>query len=237
MTIEHPRAGFLLAPLALLLAGSTYARDDAPVTYSLDLHFSSGSYSGCGSGSVAPAFGCADIATGNEAIAPPLLLSVLLGGVVPHAPGSFGGIGGVQFGIDYPPSVLLGQWTLCTGGAEVPEAAWPAARTGNAITWPQGCLPSVANPAGLVRVGFFTIDAGSTGVVDLIGDPRMDDAAWFYDCEAEGYFLCDALLGSANATIGGSPAAIACGGSCGVVNVPNGQTVATSWGRIKSLYE
>jgi len=237
MTIERPRTGILLAPLAVFFAAFAHARENAPVTYSLDLHFSSGSYSGCGGGVVTPAFGCSDIETGNDAIAPPILLSVLLGGVVPHAAGSFGGIGGVQFGVDYPATVWLGRWTLCTGGAEIPDTSWPGAGSGNAITWPEGCMPSVPNPAGLVRVGFFTVDAGSTGIIELTGDPRMDGGAWFYDCEAEGYFVCDALLGSANATIGGSPAALGCGGMCEIVNVPDGQTVSTSWGRIKSLYE
>jgi hypothetical protein len=228
----------LIAVLGLVAAFVGSARATEPVIVSLDLHLSTGSYSGC-PGDLPSGFACSSIVTSIPSLAPSLQVSLLAGGIVPfERAGEFGGIGGLQFALDYPASAGVETWTLCTGGAEVPAGGWPGAGSGNAVTWAGGCRPETGNAAGIERVGFWTLVPGGAGLIEIAGDPRVNGGAWFYDCNAEGYFICDALLGSADVTPGSNPRAVTCGGSCAIVGTPgNGTTVSASWGQIKSLYE
>jgi hypothetical protein len=214
------------------------AHGDEPVTVSLDLHVSTTTYSGCPP-ELPSSFDCSSIATSIPSAPPALQVSLLAGGVVPfERAGEFGGLGGLQFSIEYPSSAGVVAWTLCTGGAEVFGGGWPGSGVGNAVTWPGGCDPGAGNTAGIERVGFWTLSPESTGILAIDGDPRVNHGAWFYDCNAEGYFICEALLGTANLTPGGPPGAVVCGGSCAIVGTPgNGTTVSASWGQVKSLYE
>ena len=100
---------------------------------------------------------------------------------------------------------------------------WPDTGTGNAVTYTGGCY----NPAGsAARVGYLSIGNGNSGFVNLVNDPRIDNAL-YTDCDATEVTICLGNLGDADLSAGTSPT---CGDACAT------PTVETSWGQIKALF-
>ena len=59
----------------------------------------------------------------------------VVGGVRPGTGyGEPGGVGGIQFGIEYDAPLVVQSWNNCTGGNEIPSDDWPSSGSGNAIT-------------------------------------------------------------------------------------------------------
>ncbi len=129
----------------------------------------------------------------------PIFTWILVGGV-PDVDGEHGGIGGLQFGIQYEPTVEVWVWTLCTGGSEIPQddvdGVWPESGTGNAVTWYDGCYTVTENYDGLTRVGFFTMYPGSHGGIRIMNDPRIGQGEAL-DCAGHEIRLCRSLYGKA----------------------------------------
>lgn len=100
------------------------------------------------------------------------------------------GIGGVTFGIDYNGADgegvdIVGTWTLCSTGLEFPSTSWPAAGSGNIVTWnPQGgCGNTVIEPdnrhatVGMVYVYAYDTDRFSiTRHMLLQAGPALETA-------------------------------------------------------------
>ena len=132
------------------------------------------------------------------------------------------GISAFQFGIGHAGADVL-SWTLCTGGAEIPEEGWPGSGTGNAVTYGGGCyIP----PSSVAKVGFFTLADGASGSMDILPDPRQN-ACWWTDCETTSYVVCDQNLGGADLANGTVPI---CENNCGT------PLSETTWGTIKSMF-
>jgi len=133
-----------------------------------------------------------------------------------------GGIGGIQFGIEYTASVT--GWTLCTGGQEVSEDGWPASGKGNAVTWAGGCYD---HDGGNARVGFFSLEDGATGGMTITADPRTGDAM-YSDCVPASSLICPENLGwDEDFSDGIAPNCDTC---------PGTPTRETTWGRIKDRF-
>jgi hypothetical protein len=139
-----------------------------------------------------------------------------------------GGISRARFGFNH--TLAEFAWSLCTGGSESPEASWPAPETGNDVTWLGDCHHVTANPIGATRIGVLVVPEGASGLIQLIGDPRVGGAL-FYDCDGDFAEICPDLLGGGDATAGGAQGAIACGQLCGVNPIE-----AASWGQVKAFY-
>jgi len=223
--------GVFAAAAAVMIALPAQAQ----YPYSIDITVTPPTYSGCNEASVADgALSCDGLnPNGQNFGGNPNFAWVIVGGVPPEV-GGVGGIAGLQFGVDYEAGVSIGAWALCTGGAEIPQQqprAWPESGSGNAMTWPGGCYPLADNPDGLTRVGWFTVNGGSDGMLDIVEDPRIARAV-ATDCEAELIRVCKQLLGSAdlNTVSGGTMGEVACGGLCPV------PVRETSWGAIKANY-
>ncbi len=130
------------------------------------------------------------------------------------------GIGGIQFGIEHEKDMQ--GWSLCTGGAEIPEDGWPASGTGNAATWGGGCYYP---PGENAVVGFFTLNDGASGWMAITEDPRVGTALWS-DCVPVSQDFAPELLGSLDNSTGGDP-------NCDEIATP---TIESSWGRVKAHY-
>jgi hypothetical protein len=151
---------------------------------------------------------------------------------IPPADGGFGtsgGIGGLQFGIEYDPAFALGAWTVCTGGSEIPDAGWPASGTGNAITWAGGCYPEAGAPDGSTKVGFFSVSSEADATLRLTADPRIG-MALAADCSPTVVELCEDQLGSGSAIEGGR-SQNTCGQLCDATPARE-----VTWGAIKAHY-
>lgn len=231
--------GLAAAAAVLGSVGIAQAQDDV-FPYDLFIHMGPPSYSGCAEGSVADAaLNCSMINPNGVDVGgfAPNFAWVIVGGVPEYEAGSpaAGGIGGIQFGVTYEPSVVVGGWSLCTGGSEIPsgtgpgEVQWPGSGSGNAITWAGGCKEVLANPNGMTRVGFFTINPGSGGFLFLDEDPRIERAQ-AADCDAQIFRICTQALGYAQTTPGGTGGQSTCGYICPV------PTVESSWSSIKAKY-
>ena len=206
-----------LCLLALLVPAAVVAQDlDGDMN--VNVLITQPSYTGCAD----PAFefidqgNCADLS--SDAFPGGAFVWV----VYSHQGGWANGIGGAQFGIDYA-GVQVQAWGLCTGGAEIPEAGWPAAGTGNAATWAGGCYNP---PAGNARVGFFTVGDGAAGTIGVIPDPRINDTQ-YTDCATNLFSTCAGNLGSADLAGGTTPL---CSNNCGT------PVEEASWGRIKGMF-
>ncbi len=218
--------------------------------YGLDVHFTAPSYAMCTDAAVADAaLSCETIqpnyVTGYEVN----LMWILVDGI-PDRVGADGGIGGIQFGIDYPPGVILMSWAVCTGGSEIPqgdERTWPEPFTGNAITWAGGCYEPDGGPDGMTRVGVFVVPQESVGVVRTLCDPRIGIAQGA-DCATTVRTICSFFFGEGDTTPGGTAGVHGCGTSdlhCdgGPYDPPEdtcypGVPVrATTWGQLKQLYD
>jgi len=222
-----------VAIAALWLVTADARADD--FAYTLTWHFTPPSYSGCGDFIVSDgAISCEILDPDfNDLGGQPNFCWAMVGQVPKGTgPGAPGGVGGVQFGIDYDPTVLLSGWTLCTGGSEIPqddpEGTWPAPGTGNAVTWSGGCYLVTENDDGLTRIGYLTIDAASSGYLFFGVDPRIGDAMGA-GCDAATRAICGDMMGIADTTIDGE-GENTCRAKCGV------PVASTSWGRIKALY-
>ncbi len=238
-----------LASTDVVAGGGT--RDLFP--YSINVHFTLPSYSGCNEASVA------DAALSCDAIQPsfvdaggqPNYAWLLVDGVPDGSgPGAPGGIGGIQFGLDYPATVSVGTWTGCTGGTEIPEPDWPASGSGYATQWSGGCRMVTENPDGLTRIGFLVVDAGSDGTLSVACDPRIGrcDVA---DCQAAIFSLCPSYeYGVGDTSPGGTDGVVVCGfdgcadccfdwyfGTIDVGDCREVPTERTTWGGLRSLYD
>jgi hypothetical protein len=119
----------------------------------------------------------------------------------------------VQFGIEYDANVNVLTWVSCTGGQEVPGDGWPASGTGTAITWGTPQYPS--SPDSLVLVGYFIVNAASSGTISLIPDPAIGQAIWSTPApDPEEFPLGQSALGTVDVNGGGqgySPCGLAGG--------------------------
>jgi hypothetical protein len=140
--------------------------------------------------------------------------------VVSRDPDLAGGIGGLQFGIEYTADVLA--WTIC-GYMEIPQAGWPASGIGNAIVLDDGCYEPQTN---MTTVGFFYVETGNVGTFRITPDPRIGQALWA-TCEPSSYEIPLQNLGDVDLSEGFDPTCAVCG--------PN-PSLETSWGRVKALY-
>ncbi len=222
---------FLLIPIAV---GTTHAVD----SYSIDVMFIAPSYSGCNDSVVADGnLACdridAEILDLGELT--PNFAELVVGGVpVGAGPGVSGGIGGIQFGIEYVPSLDLYGWTLCTGGSEIPQVepvAWPASGSGNAVTWSDGCYLVTDNDDGVTKIGFFSVRSGGPGFLRAAGDPRIGGIALVADCLPTTFEICRAHLGWGDVEVDGPGGHVACGTSCADPLVE-----VSTWSRVKALY-
>lgn len=84
-------------------------------------------------------------------------------------------LAGVQFGIHYDATVSVNSWTRCTSGLDIPEDGWPDSGTAIALAFPE-ILPT--GPDSLVALGFFTIEGGSSGSIQVTDDARIGEAVW-----------------------------------------------------------
>jgi hypothetical protein len=145
-----------------------------------------------------------------------------------------GGIGGIQFGVEYNPGIAVQGWTLCTGGAEIPEdgpgGAWPASGTGNALTWNEGCYEVTENDDGVTAIGFLSLDAASTGLLRITADPRIGEAH-MVDCGIFTHMICPDLFGTFDSATEGDKGQNPCGETC-----KSSPVRAVTWGSIKDLY-
>ena len=137
------------------------------------------------------------------------------------------GIGGLQFGIEYSPDLQV-FWTLCNGGSEIPSPSWPQSGSGNALTFPGGCVrPGVEN----LFVGYFSVNEWSDeSFIRLTPDPRIGGDALIASCAPEGALsgICPSHLAGGLLDGGLKPV---CGTTCGGVPVAE-----SSWSNVKSLY-
>jgi hypothetical protein len=221
-----------------LLGVSPALAGDSDFPFTINIDFNPPSYSGCADpGLNDSALSCGAIDNDlNDYDGAPNFGWLLVGGIPEGTGGGApGGIGGIQFGISYDETFVVGSWTLCTGGSQIPQddlmGTWPESGTGNAATWAGGCHLVDQNPDGLTAIGFLEVDANSNGVIDIMGDPRIGEAL-AADCAASALRICDQLLGRGFAFGGGERAGegVTCGFMCAV------PTRSTSWGAIKSLF-
>jgi len=223
-----------------LVAGAAQADDSYP--YSVFLHFTQPSFAGCdetvGGFMQDALLNCGVIDTGASDYGSfsPNFLWILVGNVPDGTgPGAPGGIGGLQFGIEYDATVALGGgFSLCTGGSAIPQddlqGSWPQSGTGNAVTWGGGCGLVTDNEDGVTTVGFIPIAPGSSGIFSIIGDPRIDGIVEAADCDTNPTRVCTQALGSADATVGGTGGESTCGIKCAT------PVAETTWGSLKSMY-
>jgi len=206
---------------------------------SLDVHFTIPSYSQCAEASVMDAALSCESLNGTYSdfgFDAPNFAWIIVGRVEPTGgPGSAGGIGGVQFGIEYDPGLVVvsastGGWALCTGGEELPETGWPKSGYGNAATWTGGCYEVTDNPDGMTRVGYFPVRAIGPAEMRVVEDPRRGRAV-VIDCDGVEALLCRQLLGTGHTEEGLAEAG--CRHDCIAGRTP---TRTASWGSLKSLY-
>jgi hypothetical protein len=206
--------------------------------YTLGMHFLPPSYVGCNEPAAADAaLNCTTLdpnAIDVGAFAPNFLWLVVTGVPAGTGAGAPGGIGGIQFGIEYDPTVVLGgPFTLCTGGSAIPQddldGTWPASGTGNALTFGGGCKLVTDNPDGVTKLGFIPINPGSSGLIRFIEDPRIGEAQ-AAGCDASIARICRQSMGIGDVTIGGGRGENKCGFLCPV------PVQDASWGSIKSIY-
>ncbi len=234
-----------LALIAAVCFLTVPAQADDTYPYSLMLHTSPPTYSGCGEPTMADgALNCGMVYTNGRDYGAytPVFVWVLIGNVPPCTPDG-GGVGGVRFGIEYEPTVLLSGWAVCAG-AEVPGFGWPGSGTGNAITWQGGCKCVTANTDGMTKVGFFQCNPGSMGGLWITEDPQVGYAQ-AADCAPIGFRICRHLMGSCVLHPSNDPCDVyfaeqglgyavspcnPCGGKCAL------PTQESTWGSIKSLY-
>ncbi len=219
----------------LTLPTPIMAADEFP--YTLDLHFTEPSYLGCTEGTVSDgALRCWVLNPNGIDVGEfePNFAWVVIGGVPDGSgPGAPGGIGGLQFGIEYDSTVDM-TWFLCTGGTESPQAdpidgVWPDTGTGNDVRWPGGCYLVTDNPDGVTKVGLFILTQGSAGLIRVVEDPRIGQAH-ATACDESISRICRQAMGIGDATIGGGMGVATCGYLC-AVPVKEG-----SWGSIRNIY-
>jgi hypothetical protein len=133
-------------------------------------------------------------------------------------------VGGVQFGVEYDSGVGVQAWSLCTGGSQLPDVAWPSSGSGSAISWAGGCW----DRGSFAKVGFFYVRGGSSGNMRFIADPRIGQLQ-LADCEAE---LTEFCPRNGEASLGSSGGFLPSGCLC-----TTGFVEEQSWARIKNTYQ
>ncbi len=143
------------------------------------------------------------------------------------------GLGGVEFGIEYDPTVDVLSWSLCTGGNEIPQddenGTWPESHTGNAMTWGSA---DYMQPSGFAKVGYLTIAAGSAGRLAIIDDPRIGAAyiASGYHPPFEPQQFEVPPTGWSVGSVDGS------GPTCKTCDLMGTPITETSWSRLRQMY-
>lgn len=222
---------FVTGLLAAAFLASPALATEGTFPYTLNVHLSQPSYSGCAEAFMADAnfASCANINVNwlDFGAFTPNFAWVMVSNV-PADPGT--GVGLVQYGLEYSLSAGVGGFTLCTGGSAIDQAGWPASGTGTAVTWGGGCyFPN--NAKGTTKVGFIAINPGSVGTFKLVGDPRLSpQQAIAADCSAIEYRICSQALGQAGIGVGSTAGVNTCDFKCFV------PTQEESWGSIKSIY-
>jgi hypothetical protein len=219
---------------ALLVAGTATAISP----YGFVLHMTPASYSSCGGLDDAtltcdPLTGIDPVGDGTLPQQFAWLIAYGWEDIVgwPEHEGSPRGIGAAQFGIHYDIDVVVAGWTLCTGGAEIPQndpvlgITWPDSDSGNAVTW----VPvDYYSPSGFAKIGFFAIPPGSVGRLTVVADPRIGEAQ----------------IAAGDATVFTVPPAAYSSADVDGSNPDNGRAACrdmvpveqVTWGRIKSMF-
>lgn len=220
-----------LVAALLLVPGPVVAGED-PYPYSIDVHFTAASYAGCEESAVADAaLSCDAITSEIDPVGSELVFAWIVVGQVPPGTGAGqpGGIAGIQFGIEYDPTLVVQGWSLCTGGTEIAEEGWPKSGNGNAMIWEGGCHLVEDNEDGVTRVGFFPLRANGPGQIRVTDDPRVG-IAQAADCETVSTRICRQVLGVGG--VAGASGETTCGYHCFVARPVR----PTSWGAIKAQY-
>lgn len=167
----------------------------AHASVNLNLATTAPSYSGCAD----PAFDWIDTGSCSDLLSPPRSGPAFAWIVLSDGESFAGGLSTARFGIEH--TALVTGWSLCTGGTETPEAAWPDSGSGNAVVFGDGCIDP---PGENVRIGYFELSDASTGVLRLASDPRTGTAA-YGQCTPDETCLCAGNLGMIDLVVGGSP--------------------------------
>lgn len=105
-------------------------------------------------------------------------------GLGPNAPPA--GIGGLEFGINYPGGYAPGgglspisvfDWTNC-GDLQFPSSNWPAPGSGNLVTWQQArcATPLIVLNNSIAVAGYFYLGAYGPGRISLTVRPASGHA-------------------------------------------------------------
>jgi len=143
------------------------------------------------------------------------------------------GIGSAGFGVAYPPNAIVTDWTLCTGGSQIPVddetyGTWPASGTGILVSWPEGGHETLY---GFAKIGYLSVAEDSFGKLEIVPHPVLGRAelaapppadttweippAWFSTADIDGLVPDDGWK------------------SCNGFPPP---VVTSSWARVKALY-
>jgi hypothetical protein len=172
--------------------------DPTPCTF-VNLVVTPPSYSGCGDPDYdrLDTLACSDL--GSSPLAGPAFVWI----VVTDRDGFPGGIGGIQYGIEYDRVEVTG-WSLCTGGSDIPMSGWPASGSGNASTWSRGCRDMAETTT---RIGFLSVASADSGVIEVTGDPRIEGATWA-ECDAREHLIPEVNLGGGDLSLGLTPVCV-----------------------------
>jgi len=103
--------------------------------------------------------------------------------------GSGGGISSASFGIDYDDTPSSGvdifSWASC-GDSQFPEPGWPAAGTGNRVTFDAALNCQTTEPGGpgsgvVANLGYFYVGAYTAGSLTITPDP-LEGVSRVFDC-------------------------------------------------------
>jgi hypothetical protein len=155
------------------------------------------------------------------------------------------GVAGAEFGLDYDGADGSGAdiegWKLCAD-LEFPMDGWPAAGTGNLVTWEPSLncqrnqlYPGVAG-SGFAVIGYVNVHTYGSDVMEIVGR-QVTGYLKVADCNAVEDDLTSVSGGGKNIVERGGRASF-CGGGhpysyCKRNNLAGGPT---TWGAIKSMY-
>jgi hypothetical protein len=120
---------------------------------------------------------------------------------------------GIDFGVEYSPSVRLVAWVDCIrGGGTIASPTWPA--SGSSVARAFGRCESPRGPDDFILLGYFRVQAGSTGDFRVTGAARARGVASIVTC-AYGYWRIGEPCGFGSVQVGGrreTPPYNPCGG-------------------------